>query len=147
VSGRKRKKLTPRGRGSLLDALRRPYASWFAVLALLIQLAAIAARPADAQTQREQAAAALSAAIGQPAPLCDQGAGAPSGGSHPPSCCDDCPLCRLSHHAVAILPQRVAEIVVVARPERDHFVVIGDDAPTRRHFFDSARPRAPPALI
>jgi hypothetical protein len=147
VSGRKRKSETSVGRGSFLAALRRPYASWFAVLALLIQLAAVAARPAEAQTPREQAAAALSAAIGQPAPLCDQGGANPSGGTHHPSCCDDCPLCRLSHHATAILPQWVAEVIAIASPARDYLVVRRDDEPSPQSFFDSARPRAPPVLI
>jgi hypothetical protein len=136
-----------RRRGSRLDVFRRPCASWLAVLALLVQLAAVAARPAEAHTPREQAAAALSAAIGQPAPLCDQGGADPSDNSHHPSCCDDCPACRLSQHAAAILPQWIAEVVAVATPARDHHVVVRDDRPFRQTFFDSARPRAPPGLL
>jgi hypothetical protein len=134
-------------RGTVLAALRRPYASWIAVLALLVQLAAVAVQPAQAQAPHEQAAAALSAAIGQPVSLCDQGDADHSGGSNHSSCCDDCPLCRLSHHAAAILPQWIAHVIDAASPRTDHFGLLREDQPSPQIFFDSARPRAPPFLV
>jgi Protein of unknown function (DUF2946) len=138
--------LMSRRRGSILAALRRPYASWIGLLALLIQLTVVAALPAQTQTPREQAASALSAAIGAPVALCDQADADRSGKSHHSSCCDDCPLCRLSHHAAAILPEWIAQAIAATSPQSDDFGAIGSDQPAPQIFFDNARARAPPAL-
>jgi hypothetical protein len=144
-----RKKGQARKKGfSPLGVLRHPLVTWLTALLVLIQLGTAAIHLAVAATPSEQAVVALSAAIGQTVSLCGHsGENGHSGGPrHSSSCCDDCPLCRLSHHAEAILPERAAPLhaltylVAALSPRQDP-----PSLPTI--FFSTAQPRAPPVPV
>ena len=100
-----------------------------------------------AGSPRQQAAAALSAAIGEDVSLCakaDDHPGAPTPGH---SCDDDCPLCRIASHAAAILPGRAAPPLVLAKLVAT-VLIPRDNAPALAPIpFSNAQPRAPPVPV
>ena len=126
---------------ALFALLRRPGATWFAALALFVQIG-FGAAATDASPE-QRAAAALGAAIGQHVSLCDRGkhSGAPAQ-SRP--CCDDCALCGFACcGAIALPAERVVALLapVRASPAR----LRPDEAAARPPIpMSSARPRAPP---
>jgi len=136
-------------RHSPLAALRRPFAAWFAVLAVIIQLGVAALHPAMAAAQRDLAAAALSAAIGQDVSLCDHpgddSGGAPAGNGH--SCDDDCPLCRIASHAAAILPKPAVSPLVLGAPASTVLIPGRSERALAPVAHSTARPRAPPIPV
>jgi hypothetical protein len=140
-----RRNQTRRKTGRAIFAfLRRPAATWLAVLALLVQVIGFGAAPTAASPE-QQAAVALSVAIGQQVSLCAQGehSGAPD-----QTCphCDDCALCGF---ACSGAPAPLARVFALLAPERANPTLLhpDDEAPARppvRSF--AARPRAPPIL-
>jgi hypothetical protein len=121
--------------------LRRPVATWFAMLALLVQMIGFGAAPTAASAE-QRAAAALSVAIGQQVSLCAQGehSGAPDQSC---PCCDDCAFCGLACGA----PAPFARVFALLAPERVNPALHhpDDEAPARPPILSfAARPRAPP---
>jgi len=144
VIGRTRARRKPDKR--LLTLLRRPAASWFAALILIVQLGLSAAPTAQTASSAERAAA-LSAAIGQQVSLCAEGdhSGAPDR-SRP--CCDDCALCGSSPCGAA--PIALLRVALLLAPDRDWAGSLVPQAwaaapsPALR---PAARPRAPPVSV
>jgi hypothetical protein len=144
-----RRKARRRGAATLLARLRGLFATWLAALVLFVQLGLNAAYAPTAASSADLAAAALSAAIGQEVSLCDQ-----NGPSHHPGapgrscpCCDDCALCRLATHVVALAPERLATSIApagfIAAPFASHRTARAPPS----FVFPSARPRAPPVPV
>lgn len=138
-----RRDQTRRKSGRALFALRRrPIAAWFAALALLVQVG-FGAAPTVASPE-QQAAEALSAAIGQQVSLCAQGehSGAPDQSC---PCCGDCALCGLFHCGAAA-PIALRVIALLAPEPASPGRLRPDDGAFARPlvFISSARPRAPP---
>ena len=129
--------------GAIFAFLRRPIATWLAVLALFVQVIGLGVAPTAASPE-QQAAAALSAAIGQQVSLCAQGehSGAPDQSC---PCCGDCALCGL-FHCGATAPVALRVIALLA-PERSTATrLYPDDEAAERPPISvlTARPRAPP---
>ncbi|MGC1558468.1 MAG: hypothetical protein WA820_01330, partial [Bradyrhizobium sp.] len=71
-----------------------------------------------------------------------------SGGPHQSSsCCDDCPPCRLSHHAVAILPERAPPLLALTYLVATAPSPRQDAPPLPTIAFSNAQPRAPPVPV
>ena len=100
-----------------------------------------------AASPRQQAEAALSAAIGEDVSLCAQAGDHPGAPIPGHSCDDDCPLCRIAGHTAAILPERAAPPLVLA----DFVAAVlipRDNAPALAPIpFSNAQPRAPPVPV
>jgi hypothetical protein len=126
---------------ALCALLRRPVATWFAVLVLVVQVIGFAAAPAAASP--EQRAAALSAAIGEQVSLCAQGehSGAPDQSC---PCCGDCALCGLACCAAPALVERVAALLAPERAPPASFPTEDEAAARPPILVPAARPRAPP---
>jgi hypothetical protein len=131
---------------AVFAVLRRPAATWFAALALLVQMIGFGAAPTAASAE-QRAAAALSAAIGQQVSLCAQGEHS-GGPDQSCPCCDDCALCGVAGcSAAAPLADRVIALLAPERVAPAQFPT-DNQAPARPPVvFSSARPRAPPLSI